>query len=220
MNTVGHQFVLTIQLAKSYMQHAILLTEDNQSGETIASNYNWYALFQNYEIYIGDSSDWSQNTKCPGGPFMRYDDPNSFSVDPLYGETIWNFGRETWCNLKGQYTSIVADLSGLSAETNYDIKICQLGIMGTEYIRDPPLAESFTITQGTIGTFTVNHISSALPLGTILEPMLRQVIGTELSFVSFTASQDATTVTVDATNLEGGTSYVLQLESFNQLSSV
>ena len=85
MDTVGHQFVLTIQLAKSYMQHAILLTEDNQGNETITSSYNWFALFQNYEIYIGDNSDWSQNTKCPGGPFMRYDDPSSFSVDPLYG---------------------------------------------------------------------------------------------------------------------------------------
>ena len=85
MATVGHQFVLTIRLAKSYMQHAILLLEDNRQGETQTSSYNWYALFQNYEIYIGDSTDWSQNTKCPGGPFMRYDDPSSFSVDPLYG---------------------------------------------------------------------------------------------------------------------------------------
>ena len=35
-------------------------------------------FFQNYEIYIGNDSDYNKNAKCAGGPFLRIDDPNSF----------------------------------------------------------------------------------------------------------------------------------------------
>ena len=30
--------------------------------------------FQNYEIYIGNDSDYRQNNRCAGGPFMKTDD--------------------------------------------------------------------------------------------------------------------------------------------------
>ena len=85
---------------------------------------------------------------------MQLDDDNSYSDDLYTEETIWNFGRETWCNLKGQYTSIVADLSQDSkVKKDYEMRLCQLGIMGTEYVRDPPLAESFEFDEGTFNTF-------------------------------------------------------------------
>ena len=197
------------------MQHAILLLEDHYGGGPTTSSYNDDNLFNNYEIYIGDDSDWNNNVKCPGGPFMQLTDNDSYSVDPYSGQTIWNFGRETWCNLKGQYTSIVADLSqGGTVPSSYEKRLCQLGIMGTEYVRDPPLADRFQFVQGTIGTFQVDHISSALPFGTEMDLMLRQVEGKELSFITFTAIVGATKVTVDATSEAVG-SYELHIESYD-----
>ena len=67
----------------------------------------------------------------------------SFDGDPTV-YTAWNFGKEVWCNLEGQYMHIVADLSHLSG-TSYDMKICTVGIMGTQYIRDQTLPQSLEI---------------------------------------------------------------------------
>ena len=47
---------------------------------------------------------------------------------------IWPHGKENWCNLKGKFIHIVADLSHLSSLT-YEMSICYLGIYGTEYVR-------------------------------------------------------------------------------------
>jgi hypothetical protein len=55
----------------------------------------------------------------------------------------WKYGKEIWCNLEGRYTHIVADLSGLRG--SYEMSLCHLGIMGTEYIRSTPLPASLDI---------------------------------------------------------------------------
>ena len=51
-----------------------------------------------------------------------------------YTSGFWNYGVEAWCNLEGQYFTIVADLSSLSGDT-YEMTICSLGIFGVEYVR-------------------------------------------------------------------------------------
>ena len=40
-------------------------------------------------------------------------------------DSEWTAGKEVWCNLKGQYTHMVADLSTATFE---DATICALGI--------------------------------------------------------------------------------------------
>jgi len=35
----------------------------------------------------------------------------------------WNFGHEVWCNLKGQYLSLVSDMSSKSGQS-YEISLC------------------------------------------------------------------------------------------------
>ena len=58
--------------------------------------------FQNYEIYIGNDSDYTNNNKCAGGPFMRTNDSSNYHTYSYEGSTydnVWNYGRETWCNL-------------------------------------------------------------------------------------------------------------------------
>ena len=48
----------------------------------------------------------------------------------------WTYGKEVWCNLEGRYMHIIADLSHLfNTYSSYTMSLCQLGIMGTEYVR-------------------------------------------------------------------------------------
>ena len=70
------------------------------------------------EFYIGDSATFSDNALCPGGPFMVKDSSN-------YIDGEWTAGKEVWCNLQGQYTHMIADLS---TATYRDATICVLGI--------------------------------------------------------------------------------------------
>ena len=71
---------------------------------------------------------------------MMADDPESFTKEKYKFEGIeytdvswWKYGKEVWCNLEGQYTTIVADLSGLTG--SYEMSLCNIGIMGTKYVR-------------------------------------------------------------------------------------
>ena len=49
---------------------------------------------------------------------MRTDDLKNYSKVILNGEyvSMWNYGAEIWCNLEGQYISIVADLTDFSGD--------------------------------------------------------------------------------------------------------
>ena len=75
---------------------------------------------------------------------MRTDDSaNKHSYTTLHSDTdtsitsndIWNYGKEIWCNLEGRYMHIVADLSHLAGQ-GYEMQLCSVGIMGTQYVRD------------------------------------------------------------------------------------
>ena len=113
--------------------------------------------FQNFRVYIGDDPDYTKNQECPGGPFMRTDDPKSYSTVFLNGsnESMWNYGIEIWCNLEGQYTSIVADLTDLSGQS-YEMSICNLGVMGTEYVRVNSVLSSISVEQTESEVFVVD----------------------------------------------------------------
>ena len=66
---------------------------------------------------------------------MQKNDPSSYNHDNASNGPFWNYGSEVWCNLEGQYVTIVVDASNDGKD--YDsIAICSLGIMGTEYGRD------------------------------------------------------------------------------------
>lgn len=78
---------------------------------------------------------------------MRYTDSSNYHTLINVGTTynnIWNYGRETWCNLEGRYLHIIADLSHLAGE-GYNMQLCSVGIMGTQYIRATPVPDNFTV---------------------------------------------------------------------------
>ena len=49
---------------------------------------------------------------------MRTDDPKSFTSGEYTAYSVsgdlWNYGIEIWCNLEGQYVTMVADLADLT----------------------------------------------------------------------------------------------------------
>ena len=68
---------------------------------------------QNFQVHIGDSHDYTKNTACPGGPFLKTDDSKNYNADSASWDKVWSYGKEMWCDLEGQYVSLVADLSVL-----------------------------------------------------------------------------------------------------------
>ena len=72
---------------------------------------------------------------------MRIDDSESYTYGELTAKNVkasgdlWNYGLEKWCNMEGQYMTLVFDLSHLRGES-YEMSICSLGVMGAEYVRD------------------------------------------------------------------------------------
>ena len=57
------------------------------------------------------------------------------------------FGEEVWCNLEGQYTTIVADFNDLVVGTKFNVNICSLGVMGTKYVRSAEITKSLKVEQ-------------------------------------------------------------------------
>ena len=69
--------------------------------------------FQNASLYVGNDADnATNNTLCKGSPFLNVDDSKNYSTDTLdnVNERVWNYGDEAWCNLKGRYLHLVANL--------------------------------------------------------------------------------------------------------------
>ena len=128
-----------------------------------AETVNLLNFFQKYEIYIGDSANYSENTKVPGGPFL---DPYQQSghvfdqyaydagADPAaegWTGYVWPFGKENWVNLQGKYIHIVSNtnVSGTASFTANDlVDITALSVFGTKYVRDDALPTALTVMRG------------------------------------------------------------------------
>ena len=88
------------------MIHCFLMVQDLFEGGLPHEHVNKYEWMHNVDVYIGDNADYTMNSKCAGGPFMKLTDTNSytsgaFDSSPANPEDLWNYGAEIWCNLKG-----------------------------------------------------------------------------------------------------------------------
>ena len=77
-------------------------------------------LVGGFEVHIGLNSDYSENSKCAGGPYLVCN-------GCIRDADTWPGGFEAWCGLKGEYVSIVRDSSAGHLED--DVRICTLGII-------------------------------------------------------------------------------------------
>ena len=62
-----------------------------------------------------------------------YYDERTYGSSGIVPGNVWTYGIEVWCNAKGQYVHIVADLSHLTPP--YTMSVCSVGIMGTSFTR-------------------------------------------------------------------------------------
>ena len=67
-----NKMVYGVDLGTTHFMHAILIVQDVFEMDLASSTMHtddteW---LQNFEIWIGDNSDYWLNEKCPGGPFM------------------------------------------------------------------------------------------------------------------------------------------------------
>ena len=79
-DVVPKVYVLGFDLGSAKFQHAVLLVQDLINSRMIDSLDPEGKLAAQYtsswEVYIGNSSVWSQNIQCAGGPYLSsaYDD--------------------------------------------------------------------------------------------------------------------------------------------------
>jgi len=196
---------LQIDLKTVHFQHAVLVVQDLPGGSLWSAAANELTDFQNFEIYIGNSAAYAENPKCPGGPFLTRANSNSYSTKG--GGNTWKFGLEVWCNMEGRYMFIVADLnhlanrvsgtSGLKGSSGgYEISLCHLAIFGTKYERKSPVPSLIEVFIGILYTLTVEKIQAdtTLPIANTLDIRLKQKLGTEISWLTFTEEKLKTKV--------------------------
>ena len=118
---------------------------------------------------------------------MRTDDPKSYTSGEYTGMSIsgdiWNYGIEIWCNLEGLFVTLVADLSHLSGQ-NYEMSICSLGLMGTEYVRSTEVPQLIKLKKLEHQVITIENIHAVQLIGNILAIHLRQKPVASLSWVT------------------------------------
>ena len=108
----NHKFVFGVDFGEKVFVHAIYIEQDKYDGN-IWNHSETTEYLQNFEVYIGDSEVYSENKKCPGGPFMKLNDLASYTYDGYLAAMIfpnnndpngqgvgmaWNYGAELWCN--------------------------------------------------------------------------------------------------------------------------
>ena len=89
-----------------------------------------------FEIYIGNSPDYTQNTLCSGGPWLVTSESKTKTED----HWEWDGGFEAWCSLIGAYVTLVRDSAASAIEP--DIRICHVGFLSdSDRIGNLPLGE-------------------------------------------------------------------------------
>ena len=89
---------------------------------------------------------------------MKLNDASSKYHNTYIGKDLWRFGVEAWCNMKGRYMHIVADLSHYAAGTNYKMSICALGIMGTKYEHHSTIPTTVDVPLGQTSTIEIPYL--------------------------------------------------------------
>ena len=78
-------------------------------------------------------------TTDTGSDGWYWDERTAYTTPGL----VWTYGTEVWCNAKGQYVHIVADLSHLTG--TYTMSLCSIGIMGTSFGREETVTSYFEL---------------------------------------------------------------------------
>ena len=134
-------------------------------------------------MFVGDDSDYTKNAQCDGGPYLVFGDPDSYvkvdytlSPHTVTAQDLWKYGVEVFCNKQGRYTTIVADLNSIvnrNPSAQYEVSLCHLGIMGTQYERSAPVETDVSLLIDDEYTILVQPISAKITIGNTLDINLR-----------------------------------------------
>ena len=78
--------------------------------------------FNNFRLYVGHSTDYNQNTECPGGPYLGPGDSDYVSDES-------RLGAEVACGATGRYVSLVKQSGDPGAYDTFEV--CTLGVLAT-----------------------------------------------------------------------------------------
>ena len=87
-------------------------------------------------------------------------------------QKVWKYGGEHWCNMKGRYTTIVADLSHLSGP--YEMSLCNAAIMGTKYEPDSTSLTKINVLQDVESTLKMYKVKAVHNMKNTLAIRFRQ----------------------------------------------
>ena len=73
--------------------HAITHVADMHEGRSF-DHSDMSQLFQNFNIFIGNESDYNKNQKCAGGPFLQINEQSSYVFDAY--ANLKNGGHDTF----------------------------------------------------------------------------------------------------------------------------
>ena len=131
---------------------------------------------------------------------------------------VWPFGKEDWCNMKGRYFHMVADMSqyeSIAADSDI-VSVCSVGVYGTKYVRNgDPVITSIEIVLNQIQTISIERIQPSITIANQQDIKLRQI--SNLDFITITENASSSDVLIDTTGQSIG-EYTLILESFDSLS--
>ena len=88
--------------------------------------------------------------------------------DTYAGASVSALGFDAWCNLPGQYTYFTT-VGYLGA-----LRVCDLGVFGTVFIRDEPLYETIEVRAQDITEIEIPHIYPEVPITNVLAISLRE----------------------------------------------
>ncbi len=152
---VGEKWVFGIDLGASKFQHAIVYLDNLYYIDADVP----HLYLKDFNVYVGENSDYKLNPKCAGGPFLGADDEAS----KLGGK--WKHFKEVWCNLKGQYMHIVADINTYTVW----MSIGSLAIIGSDYDRPTPIPTSVDIFASESMTIEIAAVESLHTIGNVLD---------------------------------------------------
>ena len=101
--STGDPFVTTIDHSVEVFVNAVLLVLDVRAGKLgsrpLTTLDKYYA--SQWDIYVGNSPVWSENTKCNETPFLEANYQDRYSTWTTPNKDVPDYGFEAWCNLPG-----------------------------------------------------------------------------------------------------------------------
>lgn len=106
---------------------------DKSLGKQDIDDLKLYYLSQ-FDIYIGDFRNWTQNLRCTEAPLLAANYKDRLKTWDGFdgkGSLRPDYGFNKQCNLPGRYVTLVGN--GVPTES---ITLCSVLITGNKYVRD------------------------------------------------------------------------------------